>query len=266
MQVIEVKITDWDNIQHYTSNGENLQKGDYVIVENEGATDIAKVVGFNDIDTEDDQSIKPVSRKATQKDFEKMPGEARKKETLIYCKNRIEKHDLPMKLVDVHFSLDGSKIVFAFISDGRVDFRGLVKDLTSYFNCSVRLTQIGIRDEAKMMGDCGHCGRTLCCKRIIKDFSSITSEMAELQQVSHRGSDRISGICGRLMCCLGFEEGVYEDLAKNLPEIGRKVSVDGKKGEVVGQHILKQTVDVKFPPQNGESQTVVEVDINRNKK
>lgn len=264
MHVAEVKITDWDNLYYCSYNGVSLKKGDSVILEAESATELGKVIGFRELE-EEEREIRRILRKAENKDFEKVPNEKRKKECLAYCKEMIKKHELPMKLVDIHFSYDGSRITFAFIADGRVDFRGLLKDLTAQFNCNIRLNQIGIRDEAKMMGDCGHCGQELCCKKFIKDFKSITSEMAEFQQVSHRGSDRISGICGRLMCCLGFEERNYEELAKNLPEVGTRVSVDGKKGVVVGHHILKQTVDVEFPATNGNGSTTLEVDINRNK-
>jgi len=184
-----------------------------------------------------------------------------------FCKKMASKHKLPMKLVDVHYSFDGSRLTFAFIADGRIDFRDLVKDLTRHFSRTIRLQQIGIRDEAKLIGDYGHCGRPLCCGRFLKDLTSISSEMAEIQQVAHRGSERISGICGRLMCCLAYEENGYEELAKKLPAIGTRVDVDGKKGVIVGHHVLKQSVDVKFPGENGEKgSTVAEVDLNRSKK
>lgn len=265
MRVVEVKITDWDDSQYFVSELDNINPNDYVIVRTDTATEIGKVVGFKDIEEEINKD-NVVIRKASKSDFEKIPNGKRREECLDYCREKISKHELPMKLVDIHFSLDGLRIIFAFIADGRVDFRGLLKDLTSHFNCNIRLNQIGIRDEAKMMGDCGHCGRELCCKKIINNFSSITSEMAELQQISHRGSDRISGICGRLMCCLSFEQETYEELIKNLPEVGKKVSVDGRKGRVVGQNIIKQSVDVCFPTENGGDDIIEEVDINRNKK
>jgi cell fate regulator YaaT (PSP1 superfamily) len=129
----------------------------------------------------------------------------------------------------------------------------------------IRLTQIGIRDEAKMRGDCGHCGRELCCRGFIRDFESITSEMAEAQQVVHRGSERISGVCGRLMCCLSYEQLGYREMAAKMPAIGQRVNVDGKRGVVAGVHVLKQTVDVEFTDQK-EGRTLLEVDLNRHKK
>lgn len=210
--------------------------------------------------------LKPIIRKASLVDLEKIVKEEDKKKAIEYCKKMIDKHELRMKLVDVHFSFDGSRLTFAFIADGRIDFRELVKDLTRHFSRTIRLHQIGIRDEAKIMGDYGHCGRKLCCKGFLNDLSSITSEMAERQQVVHRGSERISGICGRLMCCLAYEEKGYEELAKRLPPIGTKVNVDGKRGVVIGHHTLKQSVNVEFPGENGEDRSIVEVDLNRKKE
>lgn len=263
MKVAEVQITEWYKNYYFTLNDIDLVKGDYVVVETDVAWEVGKVVNFKD--TEETEEVKPVIRKANSLDFEKVADFHTRKRAMDACRQFISKRELPMKLVDVHFAGDGSRITFAFISDGRVDFRDLLKDLTHHFNTTIRLHQIGIRDEAKIKGDCGHCGRPLCCKQFICNFSSITSQMAEMQQVAHRGSDRISGVCGRLMCCLEYEQDQYEELAKNLPEIGQKVNVDGKKGVVVGSNILKQSVDVEFPDQNGDGGTITEVDINRNK-
>jgi cell fate regulator YaaT (PSP1 superfamily) len=217
-------------------------------------------------DSKNQFDIQPIVRKLTHHDLDKMTGSEERKKALEFCITTKEKHNLSMKIVDVHFSFDGSRITFAFIADGRVDFRELVKDLTRHFGRTIRLQQIGIRDEAKVMGDFGHCGKQLCCRKFLKNFKSITSEMADLQQCAHRGSERISGICGRLMCCLAYEEEGYEDLLKKLPTIGTKVNVDGKKGVIVGHHVLKQSVMVEFHGENGERGTIAEVDINRNKK
>ena len=194
-----------------------------------------------------------------------MPSQKEKEKAFEFCRQMIIKRDLPMKLVDVVFSFTGNRINFAFIADGRVDFRDLVKDLTGHFSKQIRLTQIGIRDEARLAGDYGHCGRPLCCKKFIKDFSSVSSEMAEAQQVVHRGSERISGCCGRLMCCLQYEYQGYKDLAEKMPDIGQKVNVDGKKGIVAGVHILKQSVEVEFKDEK-DGKIIIEVDLNRHKK
>ena len=214
-----------------------------------------------------DRVLKPIKRLATSNDLGRMANETKKSEALAVCKEFIVKRGLDLKLVDVHFSFEGNRLNFAFIADGRVDFRDLVKDLTSHFSSQIRLTQIGTRDEARFSGDCGPCGKVLCCKGHIREFFSITSDMAEAQQVVHRGSERISGMCGRLMCCLSFEYEGYKEMAGNLPPLGTKVNVDGARGIVVGHHILKQSVDVKFPgAKDGERDFVVEVDLNRHKK
>jgi len=211
------------------------------------------------------REIKPILRIANQSDFEKLPSKKEKEGAFEFCRQAIIRRDLPMKLVDVVFSFTGNRLNFAFIADGRVDFRDLVKELTAHFGKQIRLTQIGIRDEARLSGDYGHCGRPLCCKKFIKDFSSISSEMAEAQQVVHRGSDRISGCCGRLMCCLQYEYKGYKEMAERMPAIGQKVNVDGKKGIVLSLHVLKQSVSVEFRDQK-EGRMVVEVDLNRHKK
>jgi cell fate regulator YaaT (PSP1 superfamily) len=297
MKIVQIQFTPWDKVYNFSQNNLDLKIGDKVVVKTDMGTDIGEVIGFLNMDEEEyaqlqiktrevllpddkpetteklndetfdfETSLKPVARKITSLDNEKMPTLAEKKKALEFCKKMKDKFTLPMKFIDAHFSFDGSRITFAFIADGRVDFRELVKELTRHFGKTIRLQQIGIRDEAKIMGDYGHCGRLLCCKGFLGELSSITSEMSELQQCSHRGSERISGICGRLMCCLAYEQKGYEELAKIIPPIGTKVNVDGKKGEIVGQHILKQSVDVKFGGEKREDTIIVEVDLNRNKK
>jgi cell fate regulator YaaT (PSP1 superfamily) len=297
MKIAQIQFTPWDKVYNFSQNNLDLKVGDKVVVKTDMGTDIGEVIGFLNMDEEEyaqlqvktreallpddktevveksadetpdsESSLKPVSRKVTPSDNEKMPTLAEKKKALEFCKKMKDKFTLPMKFIDAHFSFDGSRITFAFIADGRVDFRELVKELTRHFGKTIRLQQIGIRDEAKIMGDYGHCGRLLCCKGFLGELSSITSEMSELQQCSHRGSERISGICGRLMCCLAYEQKGYEELAKVIPPIGTKVNVDGKKGEIVGHHILKQSVNVKFGGEKREDTIVVEVDLNRNKK
>jgi cell fate regulator YaaT (PSP1 superfamily) len=286
MRVAQIQFARWDKIYHFSPNNIALVKGDRVIVETELGQEMGEVAGFEDIEDEagsveiiisseinaegveekkvEKREIKPVLRLANQADFEKLPTQKEKEEAFEFCRQAIIRRDLPMKLVDVVFSFAGNRLNFAFIADGRVDFRDLVKDLTAHFGKQIRLTQIGIRDEARLAGDYGHCGRPLCCKKFIKDFSSISSEMAEAQQVVHRGSERISGCCGRLMCCLQYEYQGYKDLAEKMPAIGQKVNVDGKKGVVISVHILKQSVDVEFQDEK-EGRLVTEVDLNRHK-
>ncbi len=274
-----VQFVSWDKINYFDTNELELKENSMVVVETDTGMELGKIIGFQEVSGEEDKNIdgeladliennnlKPVVRLASVHDVERIPSIKDKQEALEYSKETKKKYNLPMKFIDVHFSYDGSKLTFAFIADGRVDFRSLVKDMTRHFSKAIRLQQIGIRDEAKITGDIGPCGKNLCCKSHLNKLVSITSDMAELQQCSHRGSDRISGVCGRLMCCLSYEQDCYEKCAKKLPEIGRKVSVDGRRGKVVGRHILKESVDVEFPATKGEQRSRVEVDLNRNKK
>jgi len=270
MKIVQIQFAPWDKTYSFNDNGFNLVKGDYVIVDTEAGQELGKVVACDKFIKEEESAnkeIKNVIRRAEFDDIKRPNEENKKNEALVFCREAIDKYKLPMKLVDVHFSFEGNRINFAFIADGRVDFRDLVKELAARFNANIRLTQIGTRDEAKITGDCGPCGRGLCCKEFLCEFSSITSEMAEAQQVVHRGSERISGMCGRLMCCLAYEYEGYKELAGKLPPIGTKVNVDGARGVVCGHHILKQTVDVKIAPERpDEREITIEVDPNRRHK
>jgi cell fate regulator YaaT (PSP1 superfamily) len=288
MKNIQVQFAPWDKAYDFSAAGFDLAVGDYVIVETEMGKELGKIIAFcSEAENLKQDSkkiiaraekeeavfdvlvkeIKPILRRAVFEDIEKVSDQARKDEVMSFCRQAIERSSLPMKLIDVHFSLDGNRINFAFISDGRVDFRDLVKELAARFSANIRLTQIGTRDEAKIAGDCGPCGRGLCCRDFLCEFSSITSEMAETQQVVHRGSERISGMCGRLMCCLSFEYEGYKELTGKLPPIGTKVNVDGARGTVCGHHVLKQTVDVKIAPEKADEREItIEVDINRKNK
>ena len=271
MKTIQVQFAPWDKAYNFSAAGFDLVVGDYVVVETEMGKELGKIISFcvenKKVDETIVKEIKPILRKALFDDVAKVANQERKEEIMIFCRQAIERIGLPMKLIDIHFSLDGNRINFAFTSDSRVDFRDLVKELAARFSANIRLTQIGTRDEAKITGDCGPCGRGLCCREFLCEFSSITSEMAEAQQVVHRGSERISGMCGRLMCCLSYEYEGYKDLAGQLPPIGTKVNVDGVRGVVCGHHILKQTVDVKIPPEKAdERDIIIEVDINRKNK
>lgn len=280
MKVVQVQFAPWDKRYNFTPADLIINIGDQVIVKTELGRELGKVVGFQDLpDTdknvkepasepgaEPGNEIKKIIRKAAPADFEKLPDARQKKRDFEYCKKIIDKLQLPMKLVDVYYSYDGSRVTFPFIADSRVDFRELVKDLTKRFGRSIRLQQIGIRDEARFCGDFGHCGRPLCCGQFLGELNSITSEMAELQQCVHRGSERISGVCGRLMCCLAYEADGYKKLAEKLPPIDSQVKVEGRKGRVLARYILKQTVKVLLDEGNGEAGGVVEVEASKIKK
>ena len=278
MRAVQVQFAPWDKKYNFDPAELDLKTGDQVIVKTELGLELGGVAGFIDLpdqaeNTEKDAAnqptgtkvmeIKKVLRIATAEDLESLPDAKQKKEAFAFCRSLIERYQLPMKLVDVHFSFDDLRITFPFTADTRVDFRELVKDLTKHFGRNIRLQQIGIRDEARHCGDFGHCGRPLCCGQFLGELNSITSEMAELQQCAHRGSDRISGICGRLMCCLSYEEGGYKKMAEKLPPLDSEVRVEGRRGRVVAHHILKQTVGVYFEPGNGEPGGVVEVEIGK---
>jgi len=269
MTIVQAQIALWDKIYNLAGSDDvNVAPADLIIIKTDYGLELAKVVNVfvaND-DYQVDESVY-IIRQASVSDLEKAPSMEERQAAIDYCRGLIHQHNLDMKLVDANFAFDGSRLTFAFVADGRVDFRDLVKELTRYFNKNIRLQQIGIRDEAKLLGDHGKCGRGLCCRGFLTSFSSITSEMADIQNIAHRGSDRISGACGRLMCCLSYEvEGYKEKLAK-MPPIGSRVNVDGKFGVVLGHHVLKESVDVRFESgKNGEPGIIAEVDLNRHKK
>lgn len=271
MQLAKVQLYPWDRPIFADPQSLDLKIGDWAIFKYDGGIELGEVKGFEEVDIEkhlaESGELRDIVRRASNEDRMHELDPDKKQEILNAAKELIHRYDLAMKLVDAHLSYDSSRLTLAFIADGRVDFRELVKDLSRQFSKTIRLQQIGIRDEARLCGDCGHCGRTLCCKGNIKDFISITSDMAEAQQCEHRGSDRISGCCGRLMCCLSYEEKGYKDMAKDMPTVGTSVNVDGRKGEVINRQILKRCVNVKFPDKETRSGYIIqEVDLDRKKK
>lgn len=259
MMLVKVKFSPWDKSYQFACPID-CQVNDWVLVETEIGKEIGQVIFKEEDKNNEHEKLQRVLRLVNQKDWEILGGEKRKKEALEVCRQLISKHNLDMKLIDARFSYEANRLNFAFVADGRVDFRGLVKDLSSHFNLNIRLTQIGTRDEAKIGGDCGACGKELCCRGFIKEFSSITSDMAECQQVAHRGSDRISGSCGRLMCCLAYEYEGYKELASKLPPIGTILKINGQKAKVISHHILKQTVDVLINDSKDKGKMVIELD------
>lgn len=265
MLIARIKFAPWDKAYDFSVSDSGFASGDWVIVETEIGQEAGRIASI--YQAEENIDLKPVIRKAEYDDIVNNCNPEKKAEALNICQEVISQQNLDMKLIDVYISVNANRYNFAFIADGRIDFRNLVKELAGRLGASIRLTQIGSRDEAKITGDCGPCGRALCCRGFMTDFISIGSEMAEAQQVVHRGSDRISGMCGRLMCCLSYEYEGYKELAGELPPVGTRVNVDGLRGVVVSQHILKQTVDVKLDSdKEGERPVVIEVDINRRKK
>lgn len=262
MKVFQVQCAPWDRVHLYTAEGYDIKQKDYVIVKTDLGIDIVRVIGILEYSSQEIQQlgdIQPIVRKASESDIEKMnEREKTKQDDYKVCLDFIKKRNLDMKLIDVHYSYDSGRLTFAFIAEARVDFRDLVKDLTKYFHKSIRLQQLGVRDAARFAGDVGPCSKELCCKKYLKSLSNVTTDMAELQQVAHRGSERLSGVCGRLKCCLSYELDIYKKNVKDMPPIGSSVKTEDKEGKVTGWHILKRTIDLQI--QGAEYSLEVPVD------
>lgn len=243
-----VQFNPWDHVYHYDCGDTKVKAGDHVIVRVDTGLEMAKVVSVAEVDEETlDESLKPIIRRATTEDVKRGNAQQGKRdEFLSTARGQVEKRGIAMKLVDCYFSFDGGKVTFVFTADGRVDFRELVKDLARMFQKSIRLQQVGIRDEARRMGGFGSCGREVCCKKFLGDLTSVTTEMARIQQVHSRGSDRISGVCGRLKCCLAYEAADYEKALKDYPPIDSTVKTKAGQGTVNSHNVIKETVLVKI--------------------
>ena len=247
MKVIGVRFRTAGKIYFFDPLQFEIKKGDHVIVETARGIEFGTVVsGVREV--EDDkvvQPLKPVIRIATERDCEQEAANKEKeKEAYKICLEKIHKHGLEMKLIDAEYTFDNNKVLFYFTADGRIDFRELVKDLASVFKTRIELRQIGVRDETKIMGGIGICGRPLCCHSYLSDFIPVSIKMAKEQNLSLNPT-KISGVCGRLMCCLKNEEETYEELNRRLPNVGDYVTTeDGFKGEVQSVNVLRQLVKV----------------------
>ncbi len=248
-----VSVCPWDTPRVYTSDL-GLGKSGKVIV----ASDCSNEIGIVEeiVPEQDTQDVAgKILRVATERDkCVSEEHETQKKELLEICRQESRKLNLEMKLVDAMISLDGKQVFFAFTSDGRVDFRELVKTLSSAFKKSIRMHQIGSRDEARRAGGYGICGREVCCVRFRGKMQSITTDMARSQQIAHRGTERISGLCGRLMCCLAYEAGQYKEMLKGMPELYSSIETASGKGTVIEINAALQEVKVKL--ENGKYLTV----------
>jgi len=254
-----VKVYSWESPHLCFSEAEFLRQ-DRVIIKKEGYQNEIGVIEVVDVKTKE-ETLSLIARKASKKDIEIFENnEEKKDEILRTCKEEIRRLNLEMKLVDARISLDGSNIVIAFTAEERVDFRDLVRSLSKIFKRSVRMQQIGSRDEARNLGGCGVCGRSLCCLRFSGSLPSISIDMARVQQIAHRGSDRISGICGRLMCCLSYEASQYQELMVGMPEIHSSVKTSQGKGDVV--EIMPLSGEVKVKLANGKYEIFKKKDIN----
>lgn len=241
-----VRFFKWDQPRNAVCSLDGISEGSNVVVEHEWGTFIAEVL-IVDKSLENDELSGKVLRKATPQDLEMViNNRLKEKQMLIVAKKESRVLDIFMKVINVSMSLDGSCAVISFVADGRVDFRKLVKNLSAIFGKSIRLQQIGSRDEARMAGGYGICGRELCCKKFPGSLTSISTEMARCQFISHRGSERISGLCGRLMCCLSFEAKQYQDILRDMPMKNEKIEVDGKRGVVIDLQVLSKKVKIKL--------------------
>lgn len=248
VKVIGVRFKKAGKIYYFGPDEYKINKGNFVIVETARGIEFGEcVIGIKEIPEENIVSpLKLVLRIATEEDIAKHKENKEKEESAFeICLNKISEHKLNMKLIDVEYTFDNNKVIFYFTAEGRVDFRDLVKDLATIFKTRIELRQIGVRDEAKMLGGLGPCGRPLCCSTFLGDFASVSIKMAKEQNLSLNPT-KISGICGRLMCCLNYEQSTYEDIRKRLPRVGSVVETKRGKGEVISNNVLKEKVSVKF--------------------
>ena len=246
-RVIGVRFRTAGKIYYFDPGNFDIKKGDHVIVETARGVEYGTVLSDpKDVDDEEvTKPLKAVLRMANDKDNEQEKNNrAREKEAFRICKEKIIKHGLEMKLIDAEYTFDNNKVLFYFTADGRIDFRDLVKDLASEFKTRIELRQIGVRDETKIIGGYGICGRPLCCHSYLSDFIPVSIKMAKEQNLSLNPT-KISGVCGRLMCCLKNEEDVYEELNRKMPGVGDVVRTsDDLEGEVASVNILRQTVRI----------------------
>lgn len=247
-QVVGVRFKKAGKIYYFSPDQFDIKLHDYVIVETARGIEFGKVViGVKQVEEKDVVlPLKNVLRLATEKD--KLIVDENKKESrkaFDVCLAKISEHDLEMKLVDVEYTFDRNKVLFYFTADGRIDFRDLVKDLASVFRTRIELRQIGVRDEAKMLGGIGPCGRMLCCSTFLGDFEPVSIKMAKDQNLSLNPT-KISGLCGRLMCCLKYENDMYESAKKDLPDVNQKIDTSYGRGKVVGLNMLERLVQIEI--------------------
>jgi cell fate regulator YaaT (PSP1 superfamily) len=247
-EVVQVRLREAGKISYFSTGGMKFKVSEYVIVEADRGLDYGQVLGDPEVilDSDIEDPLRKIIRKANPWDMHQIEKNKKKvKEVMETCSKKIRERKLQMKLIDAEFSFDRSKIMFYFTADGRVDFRDLVKDLASAFKTRIELKQIGVRDEAKMLGGFGPCGRALCCATHLKDFEPVTIKMAKEQNLPLNPT-KISGLCGRLMCCLSYEHKMYKDLMKGLPQEGEKIKTEKGMGKVMSLNALKREVTVEL--------------------
>ena len=271
--VIGVRFRQAGKVYYFDPQGLSIEKGQHVIVETARGVEYGDVVMGNR-EVEEDKVVlplKPVIRITTPEDDEKeISNRLKEKEAFTICLEKIKKHELDMKLIDAEYTFDNNKVLFYFTADGRIDFRELVKDLAAVFRTRIELRQIGVRDETKIKGGLGICGRVLCCNSYLSEFAPVSIKMAKEQNLSLNPT-KISGVCGRLMCCLKNEQDTYEYLNSKLPDVGDRVTTnDGLSGEVHSVSVLRQLVKVVVTLDKDEKDIreykVSDLKFKRNKK
>ncbi|MCL2126121.1 MAG: hypothetical protein FWH33_09075 [Oscillospiraceae bacterium] len=247
-EIISVRFNNRGKAYFFDPSGLTVNKGDNVVVETAKGLEYGECTNANH-SVNDDMIVKPlrpVVRVATETDKQNaLLGKERERDAFLYCQDKIAELGLEMKLVDVEYGFEGSKILFFFTSEGRVDFRELVKDLAGVFRSRIELRQIGVRDEAKMIGGLGNCGKPFCCSQFLTEFHPVSIKMAKVQGLSLNPT-KISGTCGRLMCCLKYEEAAYEELVKKAPKVDAFVETPSGKGTVVNVNLLRRSAKVRL--------------------
>ena len=263
-KIVGIRFRTAGKVYYFDPLHFEINKGDHVIVETARGVEYGTAVsGIREIEEEKiTQPLKPVLRIATEKDDKQQEeNKGKEKEAFQICLEKIRKHNLEMKLIDTEYTFDNNKILFYFTADGRIDFRELVKDLAAVFKTRIELRQIGVRDETKVLGGIGICGRALCCHTFLSEFAPVSIKMAKEQNLSLNPT-KISGVCGRLMCCLKNEEETYEELNRRLPNVGDYVTTDdGLKGEVHSVNVLRQLV--KIVVENEDEKEIMEYPVDR---
>jgi len=260
VEVVGVRFKKAGKIYYFDPGKYKMEKNFHVIVETIRGIEFGQVVIANRFIDEEDVvlPLKRVIRIATEDDIDQvMQNEREAKRAFSTCLEKIAAHHLEMNLVDVEYTLDRNKIIFYFTADGRVDFRELVKDLAAIFKTRIELRQIGVRDEAKMLGGIGPCGRMLCCSTFLGDFEPVSIKMAKDQNLSLNPA-KISGLCGRLMCCLKYENDDYEQAKRELPDIGETIQTPHGKGKVIGLNMLERLIQIEVI----ENQKIIEYTLN----
>jgi len=257
-KIVQVRLREAGRIFFYNCENFKLAPGDYIIVKDDRGVDYGQVVSEPEeltVNRKFKEQPKRIIRLASAGDMDQIRKNVlRTKDAFKSCMAKISEKKMPMKLVKAEYSFDRSKLVFYFTAEGRIDFRDLVKELAAIFRTRIELRQIGVRDEAKLFGGFGCCGRNLCCAKFLKDFEPVTIQMAKEQNLP-LNPEKISGICGRLMCCLGFEEKLYKNLSKGLPPVGKKIKLKDYAGKIVARNPIKGTIVVEL-----EDNRQVEID------